>query len=185
MILKSLSALVLLGATVTGVATFATPLQEVEEKSMVQTADAPQLVRDSIAKLQPGVKFAELEVEQENGAKLYKGAWKKDGMEHEIAVDAAGSLVEIETKMTAATVPAAVAAAAKKAFPKGVLEFEKKEMVFYEVEVTVDGKERELLLSPSGQPMEIENEAMDDDDEDDDNDEDEDEDDDVDHEDED
>ena len=164
MLYKFLMVLALSGATVAWVASIATHFQKTERKeAMVKLAEAPQAVRDKIAKLLPGVELTEFNVENEDGATVYKGVWKKGTLENEIAVDETGSLIEMETKMAEATVPAAVVAAAKKAFPNGELEFEKKEMVFYEVELTVDGKERELLLSPLGQAIRIETERISDD----------------------
>ena len=74
-----------------------------------------------------------------------------NGREHEAKVTADGTLVELEEAVDAKSVPTSVRRAAAKMFPKSAkLKFEKKMFVMYEVEATVDGKEREVLISPSG-----------------------------------
>ncbi|MBN2559608.1 MAG: PepSY-like domain-containing protein [Phycisphaerae bacterium] len=111
----------------------------------------PPKAREALLKCANGAKFTEIERETIRGVVFYEAEWMIDGREHEAKVTADGALVELEEAVDAKDVPASVREAAAKAFPKSAkLKFEKKMIVIYEVEAKVDGKEREILISPCG-----------------------------------
>ncbi len=137
-----------------------------DDEEQISIDKVPAKARAALLKHAKGAKFTEVEREKVRGVVFYEAEWKVDGREHEVKVTADGSLVELEEEVDAQSVPAAVRKAASQAFPKSAkLTFEKKMIVLYEVEAKVDGKEREVLISPSGQ---VHDEHDDDDDDDDD-----------------
>lgn len=112
----------------------------------------PAKAREALLKHAKGAKITEVEREKVHGVVFYEAEWTVDGREHEAKVTADGALVELEEEVDAKDVPVAVRKAAAKAFPKKAkLTFERKMIVIYEVEAKVDGKEREVLILPSGE----------------------------------
>ena len=87
---------------------------------------------------------------------LYEATWKVDGVEHEATVTAAGDLVETEQAVTGDAVPKPVAAAVKAFGKSSKIKIVQKMIVVYELEMLVDGKEKEVLVLPSGQRVEVE-----------------------------
>ena len=156
--------------------------KEAAESTMMKMDEAPEAVQAAIKKAAGKASIEEVEKETEDGLTLYGAGWKKNGVDHEVVVNADGQLMEKEKSVSGDGVPAAVRKAAMKNLPKGAkAEFELKTVMLYEVEAMVDGKEIEMLVDPSGRVVKLtaaeENEDDEaDDDDDDDNDEDEDED---------
>lgn len=98
-----------------------------------------------------GAKFTEIEREVEHGVTVYEAEWTDHGMEHEASVSADGELLEIEEVVPMDKAPAAVREAITKQFGAGAkVVIEKTMVVYYEVETKVDGKEKELYISPTG-----------------------------------
>ena len=111
----------------------------------------PEAARAALLKLAGGAKIVEVERENEHGLGVYEAEWVVNGREHEAAVMADGTLVEMAEVVGLETLPPAVRAAVTKHFPgETKLEIEKKTIVAYEVEARVDGKEREVLILPTG-----------------------------------
>lgn len=137
--------------------------------------DVPEAAREAMKKLAGGARTTEVERENEHGVACYEAEWKVNGREVEAKVMANGDLLEMEQEVSASEVPQKVKAAAGKVFPAGAdVEYERITVVMYEVEGKVDGKEREILIFPTG----VIHSQMDDEDEDEGDDEDDDEDDD-------
>jgi len=112
----------------------------------------PAKAREALLKHARGAKFTEVERETVWGVVFYEAEWMVNGRKHEAKVTTDGALAELEETVDAKSVPASVRKAASKVFPKSAkLKFEKKMIVLYEVEAKVDGKEREVLISMSGQ----------------------------------
>jgi len=127
---------------------------EEEDEDEVPISRIPQAARAALLKYAGGAPLKEVEREKENGVELYSAEWKANGREHEAKVTADGVLVELEEKVPAGAVPAAVRSAATKLFPNGAkVKFQKKTIVLYEVEAKVAGKEREVLISPTGKVL--------------------------------
>lgn len=111
----------------------------------------PEAARAALVKLAGGAKFSELEKETSNGVVVYEAEWKVNGVEHEAAVLADGTLIETEEEVAADQAPAAVRAAAAKAFGANAkVSYERKTFVYYEIEGKADGKGKEILVSPTG-----------------------------------
>jgi len=126
---------------------------EEEGEEEVSLDQIPAAARQALLAAAGGAKIVEVERETEHGLVLYEAEWIADGRKHEAEVTAEGALVELEEDVSADEVPAAVKRAAAKLFPPGAkLEYEKKTIIVYEVEAKINGKEREVLLTPAGRP---------------------------------
>jgi len=129
----------------------------------------PEAARAALLKLAGGAKILKAEREREHGVLVYEAQWVANGTKHEAAVTADGTLIETEEIVPAEKAPAAVRAAIAKHFGANAkVVVEKKMIVVYEVEAKVDGKEKELLVFPTGHVHEDADGDHDDDDEDDD-----------------
>ncbi|MBN1509656.1 MAG: PepSY-like domain-containing protein [Sedimentisphaerales bacterium] len=129
----------------------------------------PAEAREALLHLAGGAQIVAVEREKEHGMELYEAEWKKgDGLEAEAKVMASGDLVEMEEEIDAAALPANVKAAVAKRFPAGAkLECEKVTLLMYEIEAKVNGKERGILVLPTGKILGKALEGDDDDDDDD------------------
>ena len=128
----------------------------------------PQPARGALLKLAGGAKIIKAERENERGILVYEAEWVVNGTKHEAAVTTDGALIETEEIVPLERLPEAVRAAIAKHFPANAeLTVEKKMIVVYEVEATIDGKEREVIVFPTGSVRQ-EHDDDDDDDEDDD-----------------
>jgi uncharacterized membrane protein YkoI len=117
--------------------------------------DVPAPARAALRKLADGAKILKVEREQEHGAVLYEAEWMVKGTKHEAAVTEDGALVEMEEVVRLADLPPAVRAAMAKHFPPNAkVQVEKKMIVVYEVAGRVDGKEKEILVFPTGRVQE-------------------------------
>lgn len=130
--------------------------EEAERK--VTEAEVPAAALATLKKLARGAEITEFAEEIEHGSTFYEGSWKnRAGASVDVLVTKAGDLVEIEKKIAADKVPAAVLKAAKKAAGKGAqLSCEKKTMILYEIKFTKAGARHELLLTPDGRCVEQE-----------------------------
>lgn len=127
----------------------------------------PAKAREALQKLAGDNQIIEVESEKEGGVQMYEAAWKAGGVVHEAEVTADGVLVEMEEGVRAEDLPEAVKAAAEQALtgaPK--IHYEKHTYVVYEVEGKVDGKNKEIVISPTGKVKGGEDEEGDDDDDD-------------------
>ena len=122
-----------------------------EEDEVISLEQVPAAARKALVKHAGGAKIIKVEREKEHGVVLYEAEWEAGGREHEAKVTADGDLMELEEKVEAKDVPEAVRQAAGKRFPAGAkVEYERKTITLYEVEAKVNGKEREMLLTPAG-----------------------------------
>ena len=144
---------------------------EEDDEDDLTIDQVPEPARAALLKLAGDAKIARAERERKHGVLVYEAEWVKNGTKHEAAVTADGTLVEIEEIIPAEQAPAAVRAVIAKHFganPKVVVE--KKMIVVYEVEAKIDGKEKQLLVLPTGRVHEEPDDEHDDDDDDDDDD---------------
>jgi len=145
---RTLSLLIGLGM-VAGLAAIPWAARGDEELTIDQV---PEAARAALLELAGGAKITEVERENEHGAVVYEAEWVANGRQHEAAVTADGTLVEMAEVIGLEDLPSAVRAVVAKHFPgKTKLEIEKKTIVAYEVEARIDGKERELLVLPTGE----------------------------------
>ena len=144
--------------------------QEDDDEDDLTIDQVPEPARAALLKFAGGAKIIEAEREKEHGALVYEAEWVKNGTKYEAAVTAEGALLEIEEIIPVEKAPAAVRAVIAKHFgAKAKVVVEKKMIVVYEVEARIDGKEKELLVFPTGR---VHEDGDDDDDHDDDDDDD-------------
>jgi uncharacterized membrane protein YkoI len=116
--------------------------------------DAPAAARRSLQKLAGSAKIIEFDKEHEAGVLLYEAAWRVKRQVHEAKVTAAGDIVETEQTISLQEAPKAVQKLAKRMSRQGVkVKVVRKEIVLYEFEMKVNGREREQLVTPLGQPV--------------------------------
>ena len=145
--------------------------QEGDDEDDLTIDQVPEPARGALLKLAGRAKIVKAEREREHGVLVYEAEWIVDGAEHEAAVTAEGALLKIEESIPVEKAPAAVRAVIAKHFgAKAKVVVEKKMIVVYEVEANIDGKEKELLIFPTGRVHEDgdDDDDHDDDDEDDD-----------------
>ena len=149
--------------------------------------ELPKAAADAISAAYPGAKIDEIELDDEDGVKLYEVELKLKGEEIEVSVSADGVIFEIETEITVPALPKAVADALAKVAKGGkITEVEKEEeraevkdgkivtlktpIVTYSAEIrTKDGK-IEVEFAEDGKVLEIEKKGAKHDDDDDDDD---------------
>ena len=89
----------------------------------------------------------------------YEVELKKDGRHISTDVTADVGVVEIDEELRQDQVPEKVMKSFRRAFPKGEIKRSEKSAdirVTYHIEVTTDGRKREVTLSPRGKILEIE-----------------------------
>ena len=130
---------------------------ESAKSAKMKLDQAPAPVQTTIKKAAGSASVAEIEKEDEEGVVIYEAAWKVGDVEHEVMVNEAGHVMAMEATVSGDAVPAAVRQAAMKHLPKGAkAEFESMTVMLYEVIATVDGKEVEMLVDPSGRVVTLE-----------------------------
>jgi hypothetical protein len=112
----------------------------------------PAKAREALLKLADGNAIVEVESEKEHGVQVYEASWRVNGKEVEAEVTADGILLETEQGVDAEAVPQAVRTAAETALAGAdKIHYEMHTVVFYEVEGRVNGKNKEVKISPTGQ----------------------------------
>jgi hypothetical protein len=129
----------------------------------------PAKAREALKELAGKNEIVKVEAEKERGVQVYEAAWMAGGVKHEAEVTEDGVLLEMEEGVQPEAIPAAVKAAAEKALPGAPkIIYEKHTVVFYEVKGKVNGKTKELSISPTGKKTADEEEGDEDEDDDDD-----------------
>ena len=125
---------------------------EEDDEDDLTIEQVPEPARAALLKLAGGAKIIKAERDKEHGAVIYEAEWTTGDTQCEAAVTADGTLVETAEIIPAEKAPAAVRAAIAKHFAAGAkLTVEKKMIVVYEVEAKADGKKTELIVLPTGQ----------------------------------
>ena len=146
----SMKTLLAIGLGVVGAMTLAAWAGEKNEDE-VSLDRLPPAVKATILREAKGAAIKQIEREREGGKIVYEAEWTADGHKHEAKVSAEGALIELEETVSPKAVPAAVKAVAAEKFPANVkVEYERKTIVLYELEVEIDGREIEVLVTPTG-----------------------------------
>jgi uncharacterized membrane protein YkoI len=124
-----------------------------EEK--VPLSKLPKKVVDAVKAKYPDAKLVKAEKEKEDNETVYEVAIENDGQKLEVHVKPDGTITEVERVIAIKDLPAKVAKAIEKKYPKASLklaeEVTKGTKVYYEVVLeTADNKKFEIVLSPSG-----------------------------------
>lgn len=121
-----------------------------DDGQRVNAGDVPAAVHLALTDY-AGPRGYSFSMEREHGVAVYEARWQADGRSFEAEVSADGRLLEIEETVPAEAVPPAVrqAAEARLGGAAGAT-FHKLTVFLYEAEAVVDGREREVLVSPTG-----------------------------------
>lgn len=123
-----------------------------EKEQKLGIEQAPEPVRNAINTVLRGQPLDALTVEKERGVTLYEAEYKVEGVEHSVELAADGEVLEQENAVTTSSLPNEVTAAFAKRFPgAAVSEAELVTQRFYELEVKVNGKTREVKINAAGQ----------------------------------
>ena len=130
---------------------------EEDEGKAVALADVPAGAKAAIEKAAGKNEVTGVKSEDAFGVTVYEAAWNVGEMVHEVVVSADGTVLEMEEVVATTDAPQAVQDAVAKQFPKGsTVEVEKKTMVFYSAEAMIGDEEKEILLTGTGQMVEVE-----------------------------
>lgn len=125
--------------------------EEDDDEDDIALDQVPEPARTALLTLAGNAQITKAEREKEHGVLVYEAEWVVNGTKHEAAVTADGVLIETGEIVPVEKLPAAVRAAIAKHFPANAkVTVEKKMVVVYEVEARIDGKEREVIVFPSG-----------------------------------
>jgi len=136
---------------------------EDDEEDDITFDQIPAPARMALQQLAGDAKIVKAVKLNEDGSVVYEAEWSVNGTTHEANVTADGTLVETEQVIPAEQAPAAVRAAIAKHFGTAKVVVEKKMIVVYEIAAQVDGKEKELLVFPTGRVHEEHGDNDDDD----------------------
>jgi len=143
------------------------------EKESVGVNQIAAGARKAIRKIAGDAMMDAVEKQTRDHVVVYEVEWEAEGSKHEVVVTAGGVLVETVRSLAPEAVPEDVSNAVARHLPTGVsVTFERKQTFQYEAEAKIEGKEVELLVSPTGRVLKGDDDGDDDDGDDDDGDDD-------------
>ena len=121
----------------------------------VKLKDLPEAVRKTVLEQSKGGKILALSSEEENGKTTYEAELQIGASRKDVAIDAAGAVIETEEKIKFAALPAAVKAGLLKAAGKGKITAVEAisnngAVTMYEAEVHAHGKKSDVKVGPDG-----------------------------------
>jgi uncharacterized membrane protein YkoI len=128
--------------------------EEADNEHAIPAAQVPQAVRNAVQHAYPGATVSKWTTEVERGRTSYEAETVTGTSHVDIALDAAGTIMETETRIAPSALPAAVRAAAT----AGNAQIDRAEMSVSQAgrdttyEMTIHGRRGELRLRPNGQP---------------------------------
>ncbi len=129
---------------------------EQDDARTVSLQDVPTPARKALAENAGTAKIVEVTMEDEDGIKVYEATWQIGGVDHEMEVTERGDTVATEHIVSVDDLPQPVREAAGKFFPPGTtLKAEQKTIVLYELAADIDGREKEVLVAPTGQCVNV------------------------------
>lgn len=122
-----------------------------DEEDMISWDQLPQAVQQALREKFGGAQPAELKSDSEDGFVLYEAEYDTGGTKQGIKLTEDGAILEIEEEVSPSSLPAGVLAQIKKKYPgASIKESEMVVLTFYEVEVEIKGKEKEVKLFANG-----------------------------------
>lgn len=123
-----------------------------DDEVIIKLADAPQAVRDAIAKLTADKNIKQVSRETDDGVTIFEVEYESAGKSMSADLSEKGDVLIIDTKITADSLTDAASRAIKKAYPKGTIKgTEAVQEFYYEVIVEVDGKRHEVKVTATGE----------------------------------
>jgi uncharacterized membrane protein YkoI len=149
---KTIAMLVASGSLVTGLA-FA---QDAGEKK-IKMQDLPIVVQQAIKNQSRGASIRGLATEVDHRNRLYEAELTVNGHAKDVTFDERGSIVSTEEETSLEKIPAAAAAAIRKAAKGGTIllveTVSEGGKTLYEAQLTISGKKSEIQVTASGQPV--------------------------------
>jgi len=125
-----------------------------DDEKPIALNQTPAPVQASIQKLLGDGKLGKIVREDEDGKSQFEVEYIVKNINHSATISPAGDILEEETEVELSALPAAVANAAKAAYPKGTLKeantVQAGKDSYYEVEVAVDGKKHVVKVKADG-----------------------------------
>ncbi len=142
-----------------------------EREHEIPYSELPEAVRTAAEEILGSSGDYEAETEVEEGVRWYEVETERDGKEISFKFTADGVLVEREEEVSFDALPEAVQRELNKNYPGADFnEIEAVELHYYEVELRINGREREIRIFASGDIEDDDDEEDDDEDDDDDED---------------
>ena len=127
--------------------------QNGEDEHKLAAAQVPQPVKDAVTRAWPNARVAGWSSERERGTTVYEAETLDGTTRRDVLISTGGSILETETTVTPAQLPAAVRTAAT----AGGRVIERAEQVVAGRDTTYEfklrGQRAELKLLPNGQPV--------------------------------
>ncbi|GAB4321219.1 MAG: hypothetical protein Kow0059_15820 [Candidatus Sumerlaeia bacterium] len=125
--------------------------EDEEEEVVVELINVPENVQEAIKDHAGTAAIEKVTKEKEDGVTVFEAEFKVNGMEQSVEVADNGQVLELERKVSADELPAAVKAALEKACPGGeIAEAELIQKFYYEIKVKTNGKTKEIKVTPAG-----------------------------------
>lgn len=135
----------------------AAPLTAQESETKVKLKDLPPAVQAAVKEQSKGATLKALTKEVEHGAARYEAELRARGRTKDVTFDETGKIVSVEEEVPLASIPAAAREAIQKSVGKGKLllveTVTEGGATFYEAHIRNDGKEIEVKVDSSGQPV--------------------------------
>jgi uncharacterized membrane protein YkoI len=148
------------GLSIVPVAILSTARAADEKKdAKIEPDKLPAKITESINGRFPGGKVTSAEKEVEDGNVVFDIELKHDGRKYEMDIKEDGTILEIEKEVFSKDVPAAVSKAVSDKYPKGevkevmevnLVKGKEEKPDHYEVTLTLDGKEKEVIVALDG-----------------------------------
>lgn len=129
------------------------PLESAEEERTA--AQIPAAARAALEAEADGADIIAWEWEERAGESFYEAEWMTPEGEREATVTAEGAVVEYEAELTPEQAPASVRRAAQQRAGGAEVGYARRTFIIYEVEYTVDGREQEVVLTPTGRVLSL------------------------------
>lgn len=125
----------------------------------IAIGDAPQAVQSAIKTASEGGQLGVVTKESDEGFTTYEAEFQVGSVNHSIKLSDAGAILERESDVGAAALPASVVAQIQKQFPKATIKnAEEVVLTYYEVEIETGKKGHEVKVFANGQPVDDEEE---------------------------
>jgi hypothetical protein len=115
----------------------------------------PEAARAALSENLPGAQTAELSSEEEDGRVVYEASTETNDLDHSVKVDAEGNVIEAEQEVAVDSLPETVTGAVETMHPGAqITEAERVtegEETNYELRLSVNGMEHEVIVSPKGE----------------------------------
>lgn len=139
-----------------------------KDEDTMTLEQAPPPVRQAVLEAFGMAASPSIERESEHGRMFYEAERQVEGREHAILITPEGVVVVEERQIGSDELPYAVLSAIEQRFPaSSIAEVEEVKTLSYEIELMVDGEEKEIRMDPEGRVLSVddddENEEEDDD----------------------